>query len=40
MYDLVYDRMEEARILETLDEPVWMNREGENVMSEEEARLN
>ena len=37
MYDLVYDRMKEARILETLDKPVWMNREGEIVMSAEEA---
>ena len=36
MYDLVYDRMKEARILETFDEPVWMNREGEIFMSEEE----
>ena len=37
MYNLVYDRIEEARILDTLDEPVWMNREGEIVMSAEEA---
>ena len=37
MYDLVYDRMEEARILEALDEPIWMNRKGEIVMSAEEA---
>ena len=29
--------MKEARILEALDEPVWMNREGEIVMSAEEA---
>ena len=29
--------MKEARILEDLDEFVWMNREGEIVMSEEEA---
>ena len=37
MYDLVYDRMEEARILEALDEPVWMNCEGDIFMSAEEA---
>ena len=37
MYNLVYDRMKEARILEALDEPAWMNREGEIVMSSEEA---
>ena len=37
MYNLVYDRMKEAWILEALDEPVWMNREGEIVMSAEEA---
>ena len=37
MYNLVYDRMKEARILEALDEPVWMNREGDIVMSAEEA---
>ena len=37
MYNLVYDRMKEARILEALDEPVWMNIEGEIVMSAEEA---
>ena len=37
LYDLVYDRMEEARILEALDEPVWMNHEGEIFMSSEEA---
>ena len=37
MYDLVYDRMEEARILEALDEPAWMNRKGGIVMSVEEA---
>ena len=37
MYNLVYDRMKEARILEDLDEPVWINREGDIVMSAEEA---
>ena len=37
MYKLVYDRMKEARVLEALDEPVWMNCEGEIVMSAEEA---
>ena len=37
MYDLVYDRMEQARILEALDESVCMNCEGEIVMSAEEA---
>ena len=37
MYHLVYDRMKEARILEALDEPVWMNREGEIFMSAIEA---
>ena len=31
MYNLVYDRMKEARILETLDEPFWMNCEGEEL---------
>ena len=29
--------MKEARIIEALEEPVWMNREGEIVMSAEEA---
>ena len=37
MYTLVYDWMKEARILEALDEPVWMNCKGEIVMSAEEA---
>ena len=37
MYNLVYDRMKEARILEALDEPVWMNGKGDIVMSAEEA---
>ena len=37
MYNLVYDRMKEARIIETLDEPVWINRKGDIVMSAEEA---
>ena len=37
MYNLVYDRMKEARIIEALDEPVWINREGEIIMSAEEA---
>ena len=37
MYNLVYDRMKEARIIEALDEPVWMNPKGEIVMSEEEV---
>ena len=37
MYNLVYDRMKEARILEALDKPVWMNRKGDIVMSAEEA---
>ena len=36
MYNLVYDRMKKARILEALDEPVWMNREGDIVMSVED----
>ena len=36
MYNLVHDRMEEAHILEALDEPVWMNRGGDIVMLEEE----
>ena len=36
MYNLVYDRMKEARIIEDLDEPVWMNREGDIVMSAED----
>ena len=29
--------MKEAQILEALDEPVWMNREGDIVMSAKEA---
>ena len=37
MYNLVYDRMKEARILEALDEPVWTNPEGDIAMSAEEA---
>ena len=37
MYNLVYDRMKEARILEALDEPVRMNRESEIVMSAKET---
>ena len=37
MYDLVYDRMEESRILEALDKLVWMNREDEIFMSAEEG---
>ena len=37
MYDLVYDRMEQARILEALDEPVWINHEGGIFMSAEES---
>ena len=37
MYNLVYDRTKEAQILEGIDEPVWMNREGCIVMSVEEA---
>ena len=37
MYNLVYDRMKESRILEALDEPVWMNSEGDIVISVEEA---
>ena len=37
MYNLVYDGMKEAQILEALDEPVWMNSEGEIFMSAEEA---
>ena len=37
MYNLVYDWMKEARIIEALDEPVWMNIKGEISMSAEEA---
>ena len=37
MYKLVYDWMKEARIIEALDEPVWMNSKGEISMSAEEA---
>ena len=37
IYNLVYDRMKEARILEALDEPVWINCKGDIVMSAEEA---
>ena len=37
MYNLVYDQMKESRILEALDEPVWMNHEGGIVMSADEA---
>ena len=33
IYNLVYDRMKEARILEALDEPVWINCEGDIDMS-------
>ena len=36
MYNLFYDWMKEVRILEALDEPVWMNHEGAIVMSAEE----
>ena len=36
MYNLVYDWMKEARILEDIDEPVWMNCEGDIVMSADE----
>ena len=37
MHNLVYDWMKEDRILEALDEPVWMNHEGDIVLSTEEA---
>ena len=37
MYNLVYDWIKEAQILEELVEPVWMNREGDIFMSEDEA---
>ena len=37
MYNLVYDQMKEARILEALDETVWINLEDEIVMSTEEV---
>ena len=33
MYNLVYDWMKEARVIETLDEPFWINRKGGIVMS-------
>ncbi len=34
MYDLVYDQMKQAGVLEDLEEPVWMNLAGEIVSSE------
>jgi hypothetical protein len=37
MYDLVYDQMDQAGVLEDLDEPVWMNLAGEVVSSEAES---
>ena len=37
MYNLFYDRMKEAHIIEALDEPIWMNREDDIIMSAEEA---
>jgi hypothetical protein len=37
MYDLVYEQMDQARVLEALGEPVWMNLAGEIVSSEAEA---
>mmetsp|Transcript_25354 Transcript_25354/g.42136 ORF Transcript_25354/g.42136 Transcript_25354/m.42136 type:complete len:154 (+) Transcript_25354:120-581(+) len=37
MYDLVYKEMGAARLLEELDEPVWMDLEGEVVATEAEA---
>ena len=36
MYNFFNDRIKEARILEALDKPVWMNRDGDIVMSMEE----
>jgi hypothetical protein len=37
MYNLVYEQMDLAGVLEDLEEPVWMNLAGEIVDSEEEA---
>ena len=37
MYDLVYKQMDEAGVLEDLEEPVWMNLAGDIVNSEAEA---
>ena len=37
IYNLVYDQMKESWILEALDEPGCMNREGDIVMSADEA---
>jgi hypothetical protein len=37
MYDLVYEQMDQAKVLEALEEPVWMNLAGEIVLSEAEA---
>jgi hypothetical protein len=37
MYDLVYEQMDQARVLEALEVPVWMNLAGEIVSSQKEA---
>ena len=37
MYDLVYEQMDEAGVLQDLEEPVWLNLAGEIVASEAEA---
>jgi hypothetical protein len=37
MYDLVYEQMAQAGVLENLEEPVWMNLAGETVSSEAES---
>ena len=37
MYNLVYDVMDEAGVLEKLEEPIWMNLNEEVVESKEEA---
>jgi hypothetical protein len=37
MYNLVYDQMKQAGVLEDLEEPVWMNLAGDIVSSEAEA---
>jgi hypothetical protein len=37
MYDLVYEQMDQAGVLEDLEDPVWMNLAGEIVSSEAES---
>ena len=37
MYNLVYNVMDEAGVLEKLEEPIWMNLNEEVVESKEEA---